>query len=104
MRLNFQVCPQLFVVAKQIADFRIVVGGIKLQILHIYIILFGQKQRIKNPFKRQAQLGIVALYHPLVALCNLLRTQDSALLGQAQAALPKLLSVYDQVVKEIENY
>ena len=51
-----------------------------------------------------AQLGIVALYHPLVALCNLLRTQDAALLGQAQAALPKLLSVYDQVVKEIENY
>ena len=51
-----------------------------------------------------AQLGIVALYHPLSALCDLLRTQDAAMLPQAQAALPELLALYDQVIREIETY
>ena len=51
-----------------------------------------------------AQLGIVALYRPLAALCDLLRAQNAATLPQAQAALPQLLSLYDQVVQEIKNY
>ena len=51
-----------------------------------------------------AQLGIVALYNPLISLCDLLRTQNSADLRQAQASLPQLLSLYDAVIKEIESY
>jgi len=59
---------------------------------------------MKQSFFFAHTLSLVALYHPLAALCDLLRTQDAAMLPQAQAALPELLSLYDQVIREIETY